>query len=249
MTNKKNSLIIQKRLNDLMFEHKLNYTKIGKKTKTSRQTVTSYFTGKTEAPLSFVRDYYTYINSLNPKHNLNFEYLVNPYCEIKSITTKKDLEITGLNQQSIDNLYNIVRYSRTEPTNLLQEELEVFPKNELNYRKLYILNSILSSHSLMNLVDKIDKTLQIYNNEFEYIDDMNNEINNIRNKINENRISVDFYNDISNNIQSLELNIERLESFKNKEITNKIDFLKWYIENEIKAMADETLKNLIELLK
>ena len=159
------------------------------------------------------------------------------------------MEITGLNQQSIDNLYNIVRYSRTEPTNLLQEELEVFPKNELNYRKLYILNSILSSHSLMNLVDKIDKTLQIYNNEFEYIDDMNNEINNIRNKINENRISVDFYNDISNNIQSLELNIERLESFKNKEITNKIDFLKWYIENEIKAMADETLKNLIELLK
>lgn len=248
MTNKKNSLIIQKRLNDLMIEHKLNYTKIGEKTMTSRQTVTSYFTGKTEAPLSFVRDYYVYINSLYPKHNLNFEYILNPYCEIKFITTKKDLEITGLNQQSIDNLYDIVRYSRTEPTTLLQVELEVIPKHELNYRKLHILNSILSSHGLMNIVDKIDETLKIYNNETEYIDDAINEINNIRDKINKNRESVDFYNDISNNIQSLTLNIERIESFKNKKITNRIDYLKWSILDEIKAMTDETLNNLIELL-
>lgn len=89
----KSNYIIRMRLNELMNEYGVSFSSIARYTGISRQTITSYFDGKSNnIPLNFIQKYYLYLKSLKPDKNLNFLYLIDPDYPTKNTTTDKDYQ-------------------------------------------------------------------------------------------------------------------------------------------------------------
>lgn len=256
----KSNYIIRMRLNELMNEYGVSFSSIARYTGISRQTITSYFDGKSNnIPLNFIQKYYLYLKSLKPDKNLNFLYLIDPDYPTKNTTTEKDLKIIGLEQKAIDNLYNIVEYKGNNAFDKFFESEKYYKKPELNAESLYTLNLILSSPALQNIVDEMNSLrARVYSGTPKHLDCMYEEIKNIENlvqnkKLNnsKNKEEVDFYNELLRDIQNLSLNAIQLENeqkynLQYEENPDYFNYLKWKLENAIKSLVDDVSKKIID---
>lgn len=249
---------IQRRLNELMNEYEVSFSDIERNTGMKRQTITKYFTGQSNVPLHFLQKYYLYLKSLRPDKNLNFLYLIDPDYPTKNTTTEKDLKIIGFNQETIDNLYKIVEYKET---GVLEEYLnpkKFYETPKLNINKFYILNLILSSPSLKNIVNEMAVLCtKAESGTPKPLNDMYDEIEKIKRLVQDkqadnpkNNEETNFYNELLRNIQLLSL----IESqFKNDQKYNLqydenpdyFNYLKWKLENAVKSLVNDVFNKII----
>lgn len=140
------------RLNNLMIEYNLNYVMIAKNTGYTRQTITNYLTNRAQVNFDFLQKYYLYLNSLEPMQNLNFEYFVNPSCNIKTKVTADNLSNIGISQKAITNIFNIV----SNPSDS-KFTFDLFSdgNNKLNFKKLFFLNALLESNHLDKFLESM----------------------------------------------------------------------------------------------
>lgn len=139
------------RLRDLMFEYKLTYSAIGQNTGYTRQSVTNYLENRAHQNFDFLQKYYSYLNSIDPNHNLNFEYFINPDCEVKSRITNENLLSIGISQNSINNISEIISKNGKYSFDLFN----FFDSDKLNLEKVFILNTLLESKNLGKLINAI----------------------------------------------------------------------------------------------
>lgn len=250
--------IITRRLNELMNEYNLSFTDIAQNTGMTRQTITKYFDGKSNAPLHFIQKFYSYLKSKDPKKNLNFLYLIDPDYPTKSITTEKDLKIIGFDQKTIDNLFKIVEH---KPEDKLEEYLEserkYYELPMLDTNNLYMLNLILSNPNLLNIVNEMNNLrIRVNGMKLNHLDEMYNKIqhitNLVENKKKSNNTDNDFYNEILSNIQILSLDTSLMEreqqlKLQQNETPDYVTFLKWKLENTIKSLVDDIYNKIVDI--
>lgn len=168
MAKKEINKIISKRLGDFMYDNHLSYTTIAKHTGYTRQSITDYFSGNTHINLDFTQKYFCFLNDLAPAHNLNFEYFINPQCNIKTKTSDDLLSNLGISQNAINNIVKIIS-SKNEK--YIIDLFDFDDDKKYNYKRLFVLNALLESENLERF---LDSAINLYNDtskqtEIEYL--------------------------------------------------------------------------------